>query len=439
MANNIVTVNVSQTQAPTPSTLQRTGALISQGATNTAQGTLTLLTQASDLTPILAGGKATSSLVYSGGIVTVTFPSPHGWTVSDQIAIVVSGVAPAAFNGSFFGTIASSTTVTYSTSGVVPSPTTATQQGSVTLSDVSELVSMVTTWFAQGSSASVYVLELGEGIPSTGVALLQTYLIANPGTLYSILVPREWDANNVLLPLLASYESTTSKLYFYITSSAGTYTQYTALMKCAKVWIEAPSIPSTEFTAAADMWVNINRNPSTVNRVTPNAFAEVVGVTPYPTKGNSALLATFKAAHVNVIGTGSEGGISNAIVLWGTTMDGRDFTYWYSVDWVQINVDLDLSNEIINGSNNPINPLLYDQNGINRLQARAQETMNRGVTYGLVLPPVTVNAIPFGAYNLQNPSDYKVGAYNGLSTTYTPARGFISITFNINVTDFPTS
>ena len=47
MANNIVQVNVTQTIAPSPSTLQRTGALVTQGGTTLTPGTTQLLTQES--------------------------------------------------------------------------------------------------------------------------------------------------------------------------------------------------------------------------------------------------------------------------------------------------------------------------------------------------------------------------------------------------------
>lgn len=166
----------------------------------------------------------------------------------------------------------------------------------------------------------------------------------------------------------------------------------------------------------------------------------------------------MKAASVNYIGTGAEGGISNTILLWGATMDGNDFTYWYSVDWVQINLDLDTANAVINGSNNPINPLYYNQAGIDQLQAVAAGTMSRGITYGLVLGGVTqttldgpaldqnlsaglyadqtvVNAVPFVTYSLENPSDYKIGKYAGFSVVYMPQRGFINIVYDLLVTE----
>ncbi|MXE01577.1 hypothetical protein FQZ98_27505, partial [Escherichia coli] len=87
---------------------------------------------------------------------------------------------------------------------------------------------------------------------------------------------------------------------------------------------------------------------------------------------------------INYVDTGAEGGISNTILVKGVTSDGNDMTYWYSVDWVQINVDMQLANTVINGSNNPINPLYYNQDGIDRLQQVAQAVFNTGVSYGLV-------------------------------------------------------
>ena len=47
-----------------------------------------------------------------------------------------------------------------------------------------------------------------------------------------------------------------------------------------------------------------------------------------------------------------------------------------------------------------------------------------------------VNAVPFIPYSQASPGDYKIGKYAGLSIIYTPARGFIQIIINVNVTQF---
>lgn len=520
MSNNIVLLNVSQQVAPTPSILQSTGALISQGATNTSPGTSTLLTQLSDLTPHLTGSKAITGISQAAGLATVVCTAAHGFSVGDTLDLTIAGASPVAYNGTFLCTVTTTTQFTFA----VPSGTSSPATGTIvyTPEDVSELLAMATTFFAQGVIQSVYILELGPGNPNDGVTFLTAWITANPGVYYSYLVPRTWDANASFLSMLASFEGNTAKTYFFITTTLATYTNYTRLQKCAQTLIEAPQygvwaanaltaitystgvvtattttahgvlpgqyfsisgvtpsgyngtwlalpgttastlvyavpssigsesvlgtlvasyyssagIPVLEFSIASVFQKTLSYAPSAANKVTPLSFAFVVGVTPFPIQGNSALLSQLKTANINIIGTGAEGGISNTLVLWGTNMDGNPFNYWYATDWTQINLDLMISNAIINGSNNPTNPLYYNQAGINTLQKVAQNVLNNGVTFGMLLGPVYCAAIPFTTYTSQNPGDYAIGRYNGLSATIIPQRGFEQITFNLTISNF---
>jgi hypothetical protein len=171
------------------------------------------------------------------------------------------------------------------------------------------------------------------------------------------------------------------------------------------------------------------------------------------------LLLSFKSANTNYVSTGAEGGISFTMVYEGVTLDGHDFfNWWYTIDWVQIEINLNLSNAIINGSNNPLAPLYYNQDGINYLEVVLFHTMQSAQTFGMVLgkiemtqfdgPDLTaaiyggtfagkcdVNAVPFLNYTLANPGDYKIGEYDGLSTLFIPARGFIHILVNVVASD----
>lgn len=456
MTNNIVTVNVTQTVAPSPSTLQETGALISQGATNTAVGTMSLLTQLSDLTPLLNAPAAITSLTWLASVVTATTTAPHGLPTGQTIELTIAGATPSAYNGTVACTITGASTFTYP---LVSDPGAETVPGTWVTIGRAELTAMATTFFAQGSQQAVYVLELGPGDPAHGVTELTTLIGASPQFFYSYLVPRGWADESTFITMLASYEALDKKTYFFVTVIQGNYTSFTALMKCAFCLIEAPSIPATEFSCAAPFFVSLHYRPSSTNKVTPFAFSYLFGVTRYPTVGNSSLLATLKAAFINWVGTGAEGGISNACLFWGTTKDGNDFTYWYSVDWVQINGDEDIANAVINGSNNPQNPLYYNQDGINRLQAVAVNLLTSGISFGLVLGDIVqtqldsspfqqaldsgkyagktvINAVPFINYSKANPGDYSIGRYAGLTVAYVPARGFTQIVFNINVSNF---
>lgn len=625
MTNPIVTVDVSQQIGPTPNRLQGTGALISQGATLTAPGTSSLLTQLADLTPILTGAKPVTSATQSGGVAMITTTTAHGLTVGDQLEITLAGFTPSSYNGTFLATITGASTFTYPVTG---SPSSASIEGVYTLEDVAELLSMATTFFAQGSSTSVYVLELGAGNPSEGATFLISWITMNPGIYYAYLVPRTWDGNPVFFGLIAQWESNTAKTYFFVTTTLATWQQYTVQMKDVSALIESPAygvwstnaltaiaytgtwpanvltaiswassgggtvtattttghgvnpgeqfsisgvtpagyngtfialpgttastliynlsnnpgaetvlgtlvasasgtasattttahnvqigqyftltgteptgyngtfqaligttgstlvfalasnpgsetvlgtlepsyyaspgIPSTEFSQAAPFWTWLQTNPSATNKVAPFSRRFVSGVTPFPPGGNSAILTILKAANISIIGTGAQGGISNTLMLWGNFLDGRPLNYWYSVDWMQINLALDISNAVINGSNNPVNPLYNNQAGITALQGVGAATIGSAITFGMALgavlqtaldgPPfdaalnngtyagrAVINAIPFTNYYTENPGDYAIGVYNGFSVVFTPLRGFDHITIQLVVTDF---
>lgn len=629
----IVQVNVTQQNAAAPNQLQKTGAILSQGGTVTTAGASTLITQPSDLTAILVAPAAITSLAFATNVVTVTTAAAHNLPVHDVINLTIAGTTGTTvangFNGTFACTITTTTAFTYALPGTTPGTGSG---GTWVNASAGEIVTMANTFFSQGSSQSMYVLELGVSNPSEGVSFLNTWIAANPGVYYSYLVPREWDGNASYLAFLAQFTANTAKTYFFTTTTIANYALYAPTLKCVVLEVEAPSygvwavnnltalaysgawaadvltaitwaatnggtvtattttahtvqpgqsftisgcvptgyngtfvalagttgtsliyalavnpgtettlgtlvasvggtatgttttahgvlpgqtftiqgsvaatiaggfngtftalpgttgstllyavaanpgsasidgqlkasyytsagIASSEFSLAAMFYVTLNYTPSTVNKVTPTAYSFLFGVTPFPTQGNQALLQTLENSSVNVVGTGAQGAISNNVLYDGTTRDGHDFTYWYSVDWAQINLAINIANAIINGSNNPQNPLLYNQNGINRLQQVAVSTMNSGITFGLVLGAVSqvqldgpdfaaaldagtfddltaVNAIPFVPYSQENPNDYAIGQYDGISVSYTPARGFRHIIFNLNVSDF---
>lgn len=456
MANQIVQVNVSQIVAPTPSTRQKTGAMISQGATTLTTGTYSLLTEASDLTALLVAGKAITNIAWSSGTVTVTVSGGHG-IPTGSANVVIAGVSPTGYNGTYSATVTSSTQLTYP---LASNPGTFTALGTVMLAAIvsaqTELTQMVTTFFAQGTRVGVYVLELGNNTAATNIAALQAWITATPKFFYSYLVPRAWTADATYEPFVRLYNSNTSQTYFYTTVTLTNYTSFSTLDKPVIAVIESPTATANEFQAAVPFYTTLAYDPSSSNKVPPLCFSYAYGVTPYTM--TNTLATTLKAANVNYITTGAEGGISNAMLVWGHTMDGRPVNYWYSADWSQIHLDQDLSNTIINGSNTNINPLYYDQQGINRLQTSAVKTMSNAIAYGMALGQikqvqldptvfaqnvsaglyagmVVVNAVPFATYTSQNPSDYSIGKYSGLACVYTPSRGFESIIFNLSLSD----
>ena len=159
-----------------------------------------------------------------------------------------------------------------------------------------------------------------------------------------------------------------------------------------------------------------------------------------------------------MVGTGAQGGISGAIAVGGNFSDGNTFPWWYGIDWLNTQANLNLTNFVINGSN-PNNPLLLNQDGINAGQANVAATVSSGITFGLIFGTLAqteldgpvfqlndqegeyagqavVNAVPFANFYAESPGDYKIGLYSGYSISFTPSRGFDNIILNINATQF---
>jgi hypothetical protein len=460
MSTAIVQLNVSQTQAPAPSNQQQLGAIISQGATTLAANAKQLLTQKGDLAALLVTAKAITSMAWNASVVTVDTTAAHGIPVGDSLLVTIAGVTPAGYNGTYLATATDADSFTFP---LVANPGAVTVQGTWIPEQVAELTAMNTTFWAQGSQAPVYVLELGLGSTADGVTALEAYIDANTinnfGPFYAYLVPRAWAAEATYPPFVAGFASNTGKTYFFTTADNGSYASFTAQMKSTSVMIEAPGKPATEFSHAADFRSLISQRPSAANRVPPFRYRNMFGVTQYPQVGNAAIIDTYLAAFVNLMLSASEGGLTNTVLRNGQFKDGRDYLYWYSVDWTQINVQRDLAAAIINGSNNPQAPLYYNQQGVNQLQAVLANTVSRGNSFGLIfgapqlvqMEPADfvtavengdfegatpINAQPFLSYVTANPNDFTAGIYNGLQFAMTPNKGFSQITVNLNVTDF---
>lgn len=478
MTYQIVQINVSQTLSATPNNLQQRGAVLSFGSTMAQQGKAQLLVDKSEINdwirnPIssyigaytppdssgsgtLAAGEAEAQSVndsdtplkpspaavetgYTTFLLTVgdnrTFSQPVGTTLD----ITVGGCYPTGYNGLVTATISASNQITWQMENVQydGSPT---QLGYISLPNADSVNVALQSFFAQGDAIGCYLLDLGmQSEVAAEISALSDY-VADPDTrMYGYVVPPSWDGVDQFVQLANNYTANDQMVYFFVATGAPQNSRYTSpysgLKSVVAIIDENASMSGadapTSNMSAAFMYQVVSMDPSPVNKVGPYAFRYVQGATPVDYK--NSVIAALVAANVNFIQTGAEGGISRNIFALGVASDGNDFSYWYSVDWIQINVHLQLANTVINGSNNPINPLYYDQDGIERLQQTAQGVFNTGTAYGLVNGTATVNAIAFRQYVQLNPNDYGQGRYAGLSAEYTPNRGFLKIVFNVNV------
>jgi hypothetical protein len=302
-----------------------------------------------------------------------------------------------------------------------------------------EVGNMATSFFAQqsitGATIGVYVLELGtQGSGSAAITALDNWDTANPSVFYSYLIPATWDAEGSQLNTWAeTFASPSGKKYVFPTTTEATISAY-ANTKSLITTVPSPTAASTEFQAAGAFYQWLVNNPSAGTPVPPMGFRYLYGFTPWPTVNNGTTIQEILTAYGNIVLTGAEGGITNSCLFEGTTMDGQQAGFWYAADWLQIQAKLQLANAIINASNS-LNPIYYNQAGINRLLTIIQDICNDGISYGLFLSAVPA-AIPFATYVAANPGQYDEGIYNGFSCQATPQTGFLQIQFSVNFSSF---
>jgi hypothetical protein len=469
MNNQIVVVNVQQQVAAAPNQLQRTGIIISQGQTNLPAGSTVFIPAAgiSQITAPITAPKFSARSFEKEVVNYLGVPTPIVHFVSDDLTsyfpggtvpdlvINVSGFEighpawdlqnqPTHYTGGgglYYCVPNTPASNALPIGAVNPDPAGAFVQPiglSVTIN--STLVNQLSVFFAQANVAAnsqgIYILELGAGTPAQGVTALIAYL-ANPTIrAYAYLVPDNWAEEPTFLTLANLYTAPTAQTYFWVSGLLADTSLFKGVKSIFQL-VENTSAPSAERSILAPFEITLSYNPSTLEKLTPLQYSFTVGTTalvPSPTT-----LSTLQSNNSNWIGTGAEGGISNTLVQNGVFADGNPFSYWYATDWAQINIAQALANAVINGSNNVLNPLYFNQDGINSLQKVAQATVNRGISFGLFQGGAVVEAVSFKQYVADNPNDYAIGRYAGLSVTLTPLRGFSKIVFFLTVTNIATA
>ena len=316
------------------------------------------------------------------------------------------------------------------TTGTYQLITSASDLTAIATSASGDLSNAVNSFYDQGTGA-VYILELGEDAV-IGTAL-SAYITANPNAFYAYLVPDTAYADTTFQAMVKNYVALTAKTYFFLNGPQSGYSAFTGT-KSVNYSIPSPAAALAENLAAMEFYNWINATPTSAKKLAPFAFRYLYGATAWPEAGNAATFTALRAANVNIAGSGAVGGVSETLLYWGYFMDGKPMSYWYAVDYVQINLARDLSYTIITGSQpGAVNPLIYTQSGITRLQDRATATLSTTTAFGVIVGTSTVDAVSYATYVTENPGDYATGTYNGLSATVTPMRGFEQITFYLNV------
>ena len=401
-----------------------------------------------------------SSISWSAGVVSVVTTNNHGIPVGDTTTIIVSGMTPAAYNGTYTATSSGVNSLNYA---IASDPGASSALGTLIIGNQVFLTAFDETWWAQGNTqVGYYIYETNTVVPSDVYTLVETYIDENPLTVYNWCFLPGMDTDPISgHAFFLLHNSLTSLMKFYMPVRPSTYSVWEGFdtLRNTFVMVQSPDAsPLYELDIAAWAQYITAFNPSPTHKLPPSQYTFLNGVNAYKPLPQS-LINTFMTNSINFVTTGAEGGITNTIIVPGKNLDGTPANVGFSIDWVQIHMNEDISNAVINGSNNPISPLYYNQDGINFLQQVAVNTANRAISTGLALGQVIVtsldpnefatnvstgayrgnfviNAVPFSIYTGQNPSHYASGIYGGLQAAYVPQYGFENIVFNLNVTQF---
>ena len=459
----IVNLTAKVIAAPTPSTLQQSGAAISVGGTTLTAGTYQFLGSAADLTSILS---ATGNYTELQHMVDTHFAQGSSVgiyvlelgvqvTVDDGIAALATWIianpnifysyltpadwdtmpAPAApsLSSTSGGTLAAATyyvKIAYVNAAGAVGQTSAEASLSVLADNLLNVASPAALSGATGYNVYVSTTTGTETLQNVSPIAIGTAWTEPTSGLVTGAVP-----DTTLATLANDYASPTAKTYFFITTTSINIPAYFATTsKAAYCFVPSPTAVASEFGAAAHMYNWLVNNPGPANVLAPMAYRYLYGVTAWPTQGYSSQINTILTNYGNINYPGSEGGISNVAIFKGTTNDGTQASWWYGVDWVQIQMNQAIAADVLNGSNRQP-PLLYRQAGINELQKVAQLWGDDAVSYGCALS-AQVTAVDFATYTAENPNDYKAGIYSGLLCNLVGQNGFLTINFTLNAYQF---
>lgn len=270
----------------------------------------------------------------------------------------------------------------------------------------------------------------------------QTPVIEN--NWYTYLLPTIASNSSLADQFLTQFDVPNARTYFFIggdtdgtSVSDGITRPHRCLSRIGGLSSQATNnIPDLEAISESDssagsmlgQWV-LN-NPSALAKSSTMAHRYLAGLTPFQVFRDKQVLAAFDKANWNYpLETPANSPVS-AMLERGNFTDGTDMMQRYNEDWMAIQSEVVLTQTLVAGSQPGRNPLVYDPDGIKRLQMAVQSVITEGLGNGVIISG-SCSATDFSTYVKQNPGDYQKGIYKGLFLEFTLSIGFKHITLNI--------
>ena len=288
-------------------------------------------------------------------------------------------------------------------------------------------------------SETTYWTNITSEIVSQAVKVLSDFVASGELRVYEWACPTSFYDNTDFIALVKSYSGITAGQYFSLELPEGTdpstdktFALYIQSKSFAPVY---PSLVEGESSNGAIVGIKAGNlyNLSVSNPLSLLQWKTVYGITPRDRLSNSLVDA------LNENGCSWIGSLNNNIVvLGGMVADGQNWESYFALDTFIFRLTVDIASMMIQASNNPLQSISFNQNGINIIKNKLVAISNTMLSFGVldnfgsdydtntnaILNTGEWSAIDFATYKANQYQDWKDGIYNGASC-YVTIRHFV--------------
>ncbi|WP_157149773.1 hypothetical protein [Brachyspira pilosicoli] len=274
---------------------------------------------------------------------------------------------------------------------------------------------------------------------SQAVKVLSDFVASGELRVYEWACPTSFYDNTDFIALVKSYSGITAGQYFSLElpedtdpSTDETFALYIQSKSFAPVY---PSLVEGESSNGAIVGIKAGNlyNLSVSNPLSLLQWKTVYGITPRDRLSNSLVDA------LNENGCSWIGSLNNnTVVLGGMVADGQNWESYFALDTFIFRLTVDIASMMIQASNNPLQSISFNQNGINIIKNKLVAISNTMLSFGVldnfgsdydtntnaILNTGEWSAIDFATYKANQYQDWKDGIYNGASC-YVTIRHFV--------------
>ncbi|MBW5391376.1 hypothetical protein [Brachyspira pilosicoli] len=286
---------------------------------------------------------------------------------------------------------------------------------------------------------TIYWINISSEIVSQAVKVLSDFVASGELRVYEWACPTSFYYNTDFIALVKSYSGITAGQYFSLELPEGTdpstdetFALYIQSKSFAPVY---PSLVKGESSNGAIVGIKAGNlyNLSVSNPLSLLQWKTVYGITPRDRLSNSLVDA------LNENGCSWIGSLNNnTVVLGGMVADGQNWESYFALDTFIFRLTVDIASMMIQASNNPLQSISFNQNGINIIKNKLVAISNTMLSFGVldnfgsdydtntnaILNTGEWSAIDFATYKANQYQDWKDGIYNGASC-YITIRHFV--------------